>query len=117
MGTRHGVCPGRAYVSSVFSGNNSATSRLRGTLLGCDRLRVRIERHANCRMTQQFLHDLKFGASRSKKCGIGMAKGVPADSFRNAYFSRNRKDMVAHDLLRQVGPPALIHWTREHPTL
>ena len=41
--------------------------RLRSTLLGCDRLRVRIERHANCRMTQQFLHDLKFGASRSKK--------------------------------------------------
>ena len=25
--------------------------------------------------------------------------------------------MVPHDLLRQVGPPALIHWTREHPTL
>jgi hypothetical protein len=35
-------------------------------------------------VTQQFLHDFKFGASRSKKCGIGMAKGVPADSFRNA---------------------------------
>src|SRR5258708_18955088 len=26
IGTRHGVCPGRAYVSSVFSGNNSATT-------------------------------------------------------------------------------------------
>ena len=26
MGTRHGVCPGRAYVSSVFSGNNRATT-------------------------------------------------------------------------------------------
>src|SRR6266478_1338247 len=26
IGTRHGVCPARAYVSSVFSGNNSATT-------------------------------------------------------------------------------------------
>jgi hypothetical protein len=26
IGTRHGVCPGRVYVSSVFSGDNSATT-------------------------------------------------------------------------------------------
>src|SRR6266478_4065225 len=26
IGTRYGDCPGRAYVSSVFSGNNSATT-------------------------------------------------------------------------------------------
>ena len=39
---------------------------LRITLFRRHCLRVSIERHANCRMTQQLLHDLQFSAGRSE---------------------------------------------------
>src|SRR5258708_40015213 len=57
---------------------------LRIALFRCHCLRVRIERHANCRVTQQLLHDLQLCASRSKQCRIGVTKSMPADSLRDA---------------------------------
>jgi hypothetical protein len=48
-------------------------SLLRVTPFGRDRLRVRIKRHSNRRVTQQFLHDLQFRTSRSKQRRIRVA--------------------------------------------
>src|ERR1700694_1534058 len=68
-------------------------------------------------MAQQLLHDLQLCTGRSKQRRIGVTKSMPADSFCDAQFSRNRKDMVPHDLLGQVRPAALIDRTREYPAL
>jgi hypothetical protein len=55
-------------------------------------------------MAQQLLHDLQLCTGRSKQRRIGVAKSMPADSLGDAQFSRNRNDMVPHDLLGQERP-------------
>jgi hypothetical protein len=90
-------------------------SVLRAALLSRDCLRIRIERYANCGMTQKLLHDFQLGTSRSKERRIGMAKRVPADSLHGAEFSRSAKDMVPNDLLRQVGPANTDFWDWQTP--
>src|SRR5437867_4031000 len=66
-------------------------------------------------MTQQFLHDLQFRSSRSKQRRICVTKSMPADSFDNAKFLGNRKNVTPHDLLCQIRPAPIILRTREHP--
>ena len=90
---------------------------LRIALFGCDRLRVRVEGYSNRRVTQQLLHDLQFRAGRSEQRRIRVAKSMPADSLGDAQFSRNRTDMMAHDLLGQIGPAALSRRAGEYPAL
>ena len=90
---------------------------LRIALFGGHRLRVRIESHTNRGVPQQLLHDLQFGASRPKQRRIGMTKSMSADSLRDAKFSRDRKDVMPHDLMGQIRPAALFYRTREHPAL
>src|SRR5271154_1685710 len=68
-------------------------------------------------MAQQLLHDLQLCAGRSKQRRIGVTKSMPADSLRDAQLSRNRNDMVPHDLLGQERPATLADRTREYPAL
>jgi hypothetical protein len=106
-----------SYASCVFSGNNSATTASCAWRFSVVTLSARIERHANRRVPQQFLHGLQLRASGPQQRRIGVTKGMPADSFRDYQPSCNWHDMALHDLLRQVRPATLIHWTREHPIL
>ena len=90
---------------------------LRIAFFRCDRLRVSVECHANCRVAQQLLHDLQLRAGRSKQRRISVTKSMPSDSLRDCKFSRDRTDMVPHDLLGQVGPATLVYRARKYPAL
>jgi hypothetical protein len=67
--------------------------------LSRNRLSVRIERHANRGVTQQFLHDFQFRTGRSKQRRIRVTKSMPANSFGDSQLPRNRENMALHDLL------------------
>ena len=67
--------------------------------LSRNRLSVRIERHANRGVPQQFLHDFQFRTGRSKQRRIGVTKSMPANSFGDSQLSRNGENMALHDLL------------------
>jgi hypothetical protein len=91
--------------------------RLPPALFRCDCRRVCVESHTNCRRAQQFLHDLQLCTGRSKQRRMGVTKSMPADSLCDGQFSRNRNDMVPHDLLGQERPATLVDRTREYPAL
>ena len=88
----------------VFSAQERDHYPLRVSLFRYDRLRVSIERYADCRVAQQLLHDLQLCAGRSKQRRIGVTKSMPADSLCDAQFSRSRNDVVPH-LCRDIYRP------------
>ncbi len=78
MGTLDGSPPRQSSPFLRFSWEQKRDhSLLRLALFGRDRLRIRIERHANRGVTQQLLHSLQFRASKSKQRRIGVTT-IPA---------------------------------------
>jgi hypothetical protein len=61
------------------------------------------------------LHDLQLCTGRSKQRRIGVTKSMPADSLCYAQSSRNRNDMVPHDLLGQERSATMVDRIREYP--
>ena len=103
MGTLDGSPPRRSSPFLRFSwGQKRDHGLLRLALFGCDRLRIRIERHANRGVAQQLLHNLQFRASKSKQRRIAVAKSMPADSFRDASFSTSARPRARELALANV---------------
>ena len=121
IGTGNRVFPSRAYVSCVFSRNKSATTAscaFRFSVVTACVYVSRVTRIVEWRSSScMIFSNLQLCTGRSKQRRIGLTKSMPADSFCDAQFSRNRNDMVPHDLLGQERPPTLVDRTREYPAL
>src|SRR4029077_20851402 len=84
---------------AFFAGTGARPRHPVHCVLSRNRLSVRIERHANRGVTQQFLHDFQFRTGRSKQRRIRVTKSMPANSFGDSQLPRNGENMAVHDLL------------------
>ena len=75
----------RSLRFSLFLREQERSHRILGiSFLSRNGLSVGIERHANRRVTEQFLHDFQLSAGGSKQRRISVTKSMPADSFRDS---------------------------------